>query len=170
MDFSDFHVAHRDECLKAVLASTGDRYAAEEAVAEAFARAWAAWGKVSRHPEPQAWVIRTALNARVSFWRKRCREVPLDSRPAPGQVSPRDGTSAASREVTGITALARRSQRQREVVAFGINPSATPAGAGLWIEVRPETHTSSGPLQHLSYGMRASQIYASGHCPARGSQ
>lgn len=55
-------------------------------------------------------------------------------------------------------------------VAFGISPSAVPAGAGLWIEVRPETHTSSGPLQHLSYGMRASQIYASGHCPARGGQ
>ncbi|HJY93423.1 MAG TPA: sigma factor, partial [Streptosporangiaceae bacterium] len=71
MNFSDFYLAYRDECLRAVLASIGDRYIAEEMVAEAFARAWSAWGKISRHPSPQAWVIRTALNASVSSWRKR---------------------------------------------------------------------------------------------------
>jgi RNA polymerase sigma-70 factor (ECF subfamily) len=33
---------------------------AEENVAEAFARAWASWRKVSRHPAPRAWVVHTA--------------------------------------------------------------------------------------------------------------
>src|SRR5271166_5267645 len=51
-------------------------------------------------------------------------------------------------------------------VAFTINPVALPPGAGLWIEVRPETHSVSGGIQHFSYGMQAAQIYASGHCPA----
>ncbi|HEY1005367.1 MAG TPA: sigma factor, partial [Streptosporangiaceae bacterium] len=70
IDFSDFYARSRDMCLNAVLASTGDRYQAEEMVAEAFARAWACWRKVSHHPSPQAWVVRTALNANVSWWRK----------------------------------------------------------------------------------------------------
>jgi RNA polymerase sigma-70 factor (ECF subfamily) len=46
-------------------------------VAEVFARAWAWWRKVARHPAPRAWVVRTALNAGVSSWRKRRRDQPL---------------------------------------------------------------------------------------------
>jgi len=142
MDFSDFYAAHRDECLKAVLASTGDRDAAEEAVAEAFARAWAAWGKVSRHPEPQAWVIRTALNARVSFWRKRRREVPLDARRGPGAAFPGAGASTGAREVTAVTALARLPQRQREVVALRIFLDLDTARTAQVLGIAPGTVTA----------------------------
>jgi DNA-directed RNA polymerase specialized sigma24 family protein len=39
--FADFYRAARDDCLRAVFASVGDRQAAEDLVAEAFARAWA---------------------------------------------------------------------------------------------------------------------------------
>jgi predicted RNA polymerase sigma factor len=41
----------------------GDLTLAEDLVAEAYARAWASWRKVSRHPAPPAWVVCTALNA-----------------------------------------------------------------------------------------------------------
>src|ERR1700745_2138408 len=74
-DFADFYGRSRDNCLRAVLAGTGDRALAEDLVAEAFARAWASWSKVSRHPAPAAWVVRTALNVRISWWRRRRREV-----------------------------------------------------------------------------------------------
>jgi hypothetical protein len=77
-DFADFYQRTRDDCLRAVLAGTGDRTLAEDLVAEAFARAWASWQKVGRHPAPAAWVVRTALNTRVSWWRRRRREVALD--------------------------------------------------------------------------------------------
>jgi RNA polymerase sigma-70 factor (ECF subfamily) len=73
--FTQFYESARDDCLRVVLASVGDRHQAEDLVAEAFARAWARWRTVSRHPAPQAWVIRTALNARVSWWRLHRREV-----------------------------------------------------------------------------------------------
>lgn len=53
-------------CLRTVLISVGDRDKAQDLVAEAFARACASWRKVSRHPAPAAWVVRTALNANVS--------------------------------------------------------------------------------------------------------
>jgi DNA-directed RNA polymerase specialized sigma24 family protein len=57
---------------------------ARELVAEAFARAWASWEKVGGHPAPQAWVVRTALNVRISRWRRHRREVAV---PDPGMIS-----------------------------------------------------------------------------------
>ncbi|HJZ03634.1 MAG TPA: sigma factor, partial [Streptosporangiaceae bacterium] len=74
-DFAEFYRETKDECLFAVLVSVGDRDTAQDLVAEAFARAWASWASVSRHPAPAAWVVRTALNAGVSRWRRRRREV-----------------------------------------------------------------------------------------------
>ena len=52
---------------------------AEDQLAEAFARAWASWPKVSRHPAPRAWVVRTALNAGASWWQRRSKETALTS-------------------------------------------------------------------------------------------
>jgi RNA polymerase sigma-70 factor (ECF subfamily) len=77
LEFADFYVDSRDICLRAVLTSVVDRSLAEDLVAEAFTRALIAWPKVSRHPAPRAWIVRTALNTRVSWWRKRRKEVPL---------------------------------------------------------------------------------------------
>src|SRR5882762_5959761 len=77
LDFKEFYEADRDVCLRAVLASVGDRQLAEDLVAESFTRAWTGWAKVSRHPSPRAWVVRTALNTRVTWWRRRRREVTL---------------------------------------------------------------------------------------------
>src|SRR5690348_17511373 len=76
-DFAEFYRRSKDECLFTVLVSVGDRDTAQDLVAEAFARAWASWRTVSRHPAPKAWVVRTALNANISWWRRRHREVPV---------------------------------------------------------------------------------------------
>jgi len=112
--FVDFYQASRDGCLRAVMVSTGDRQLAEELVAEAFARAWAAWPDVSRHPAPAAWVVRTALNTGVSSWRKRRREVPLEGHDAPAAAE------TATVDVAVMNALRRLPGRQREVVALRI--------------------------------------------------
>lgn len=69
--FAHFFEAGWDPCLRAVAASIGDMALAEDQTAEAFARAWASWDKVSRHPAPRAWVVRTALNAGANWWRRR---------------------------------------------------------------------------------------------------
>ena len=76
-EFVEFYETNKDRCLRAVAAGGVDPHLAEELVAEAFARAWRSWAKVSRHPAPVAWVVRTAVNTRVSWWRRRRREVPL---------------------------------------------------------------------------------------------
>jgi DNA-directed RNA polymerase specialized sigma24 family protein len=59
-DFADFYRDVKDDCLRTVVISTGDRELAQDLVAEAFARACASWRKVARHPNPKAWVVRTA--------------------------------------------------------------------------------------------------------------
>ena len=70
-DFAAFYEGSRDDCLRTVLAVVRDVDKAQDLVAEAFARAWASWRRVSRHPAPRAWVVRTALNLGVSSWRWR---------------------------------------------------------------------------------------------------
>lgn len=77
LEFTSFYAAARGDCLRIVLVTVGDRQLAEDLVAEAFTRAWASWRTVRRHPAPQAWVVRTALNLNVSWWRHRRRETAL---------------------------------------------------------------------------------------------
>jgi RNA polymerase sigma factor (sigma-70 family) len=116
-DFAAFYAAARDDCLRIVLVNVGDRDLAEDLVAEGFTRAWMAWRKVSQHPAPRAWVVRTALNLHVSWWRRRRREVALadhDVAAAPGQYGDQDSG------IDSWLAAALRSLplRQREVLTL----------------------------------------------------
>lgn len=54
MDFAEFYREAKDDCLRTVLVSVGDRDPAQELVAEAFARAWASWRTVSSHSAPRS--------------------------------------------------------------------------------------------------------------------
>ena len=114
-EFAEFFRASWEPCLRAVVAVVGSLQPAEDQVAEAFAKAWASWRKVRRHPAPRAWVVRTALNTGASWWRRRRRELPLANHDvtAPGDLG--DGLDA-----TLLTALWRLPPRQREVIALRI--------------------------------------------------
>jgi DNA-directed RNA polymerase specialized sigma24 family protein len=113
--FVEFFKESWDPCLRAVAASTGDMLRAEDQVAEAFARAWGSWRKVSRHPAPRAWVVRTALNAGASWWRRSAREVPLFDHDVAAPVSPGAGLDAAV-----LTAVRGLPVRQREVIVLRV--------------------------------------------------
>lgn len=99
-----------------VLVSVGDRDTAQELVAEAFARAWASWREVSRHPAPEAWVVRTALNVSVSRWRRRRREVAVADPGMVADVAATDGAGPVDPRL--IAAIMRLPARQRQVVAL----------------------------------------------------
>lgn len=99
-----------------VLVSVGDRDAAQELVAEAFARAWASWREVSRHPAPKAWVVRTALNVSISRWRRRRREVAVADPGMVADVAATDGAGPVDPRL--MAALMRLPARQRQVVAL----------------------------------------------------
>ena len=112
-EFAEFYAAAWGECLRIVMVSVADRPLAEDLVAEAFARAWGSWRKVRGLADPRAWVIRVAMNARVSWWRRHRREVTLGSQ---------DGMAAGGQDLaldsSLVAALRRLPVRQREVIAL----------------------------------------------------
>jgi RNA polymerase sigma-70 factor (sigma-E family) len=113
-EFQEFYAASKDACLRAVVAHVGDRQLAEDLVAEAFTRAWVSWRTVGRHPAPTAWVVRTALNTRISWWRRQRREVALED----GLHVERAVVDDAGLDHDLLAALRGLPPRQREVVVF----------------------------------------------------
>jgi RNA polymerase sigma-70 factor (ECF subfamily) len=114
-EFAEFFAASWDACLRAVAATTGNMTLAEDQTAEAFARAWASWHKVSRHPAPKAWVVRAALNAGASWWHRRSKETALSGHDIAAAESQGTGLEAAV-----LTALRRLPARQREVIVLRV--------------------------------------------------
>jgi RNA polymerase sigma-70 factor (sigma-E family) len=153
-DFAEFYAGSRDDCLRTVLATVRDADKAQDLVAEAFARAWASWRSVSRHPAPRAWVVRTALNLSVSSWRRHRRELPLTGHepPARGPAS-----SVADTELTAV--LQRLPARQRQVVALRIFLDLDTAQTAEVLGIAPGTVTA-----HLTRALTAlrAELAASG--------
>ena len=112
-EFAEFYAVAWDDCRRIVMVSAGDRALAEDLVAEAFTRAWASWPKVRGLAEPRAWIIRSALNAHVSWWRRHRREVALGSHDATATTSQDPGLDGSL-----VAALRRLPVRQRQVIAL----------------------------------------------------
>jgi RNA polymerase sigma-70 factor (ECF subfamily) len=125
----------------------GDRRLAEDLVAEGFARAWASWPKVSKHPAPRAWVLRTALNVRVSWWRRRRRELALMGVDRVSPPAPVEGIDPSI-----MAALDRLSPRQREVVVLRVLLDLDTHSTATVLGIAPGTVTA-----HLSRAADALQ-------------
>jgi RNA polymerase sigma-70 factor (ECF subfamily) len=85
-DFEAFVTKHENRLYRAALAITGNKPDAEDAVQEAFIRAYERAPEFNSEEHEKAWLIRVTVNlcnSRLrSPWRKR-RESLLDSYPAP---------------------------------------------------------------------------------------
>ena len=131
-EFTEFYTSAKDDCLRIVLVSVGDRQLAEDLVAEAFTRAWMSWRKVRDHPSPRAWVVRTALNVHVSWWRRRRREVLADGASVPPSSAADLPPGLDEVLVRAIRALPLR---QREVITlrvfFDLDTEATATTLGI---------------------------------------
>ena len=69
-EFSAWYRTLWPPVLRAVTVTVGDRDLAEEAVAEAFARALARWPGPTEFDSPAAWLHRVAVNEVRSRWRR----------------------------------------------------------------------------------------------------
>jgi len=133
-DFGLFYARSKDAVLRAVLVATGGHAAAEDAVAEAYTRAYHRWDAVREHPNPTAWVLRTALNCQRSWWRRLVREVPgpVPERPIPGDdVEPVPGR--VRQLVAGLP------RRQREVLALRVLADLSAEETGRLLGIAPAT-------------------------------
>lgn len=113
LEFAAFYATNRDAVYRAVLLATRHPERSEDAVQEAFARAYDRWEQVAAMDRPRAWVIRVALNVSTSWWRRIRRELanPPD-RPGAPDERPLDGD---------LTRLVwELPLRQRQVVALRV--------------------------------------------------
>jgi RNA polymerase sigma-70 factor (ECF subfamily) len=121
-EFEEFYLATKDVAYRAVLVVAGDRASADDAVSEAYARALARWSTLREHPQPLAWVLRTAVNVQRSWWRRLRREA-LGTVPESGaEPSLPVGADPALRDA--IRALPTR---QREVLGLRLIAELTAA-------------------------------------------
>lgn len=69
-EFADFYAASFRRLVGQLYAMIGDQCEAQDAVQEAFVRAWARRGKIDRNVAPEAWVRVTAWRIAASRWRR----------------------------------------------------------------------------------------------------
>lgn len=94
--FDAFYRASRQRLFDTVYALTGNAAEAQDAVHEAYARAWQRWSKVGDYGDPEAWVRTVARRVAVSRWRRarnrgvahrRLGEPPPLAGPGPDKVA-----------------------------------------------------------------------------------
>jgi len=74
-EFNAFYAGSSRRVFGQLYAMTGNRVEAEDAVAEAYARAWQRWSQVRDCDSPEAWVRRVASRIAVSNWRKAVNRI-----------------------------------------------------------------------------------------------
>ena len=82
--FASFYEEVRDRVFQTVLVTGRHPTRAEDAVGDAFAKAYEKWESVGRMANPTGWVIRVAINRYNSDWRIWRRELadPPDAGPS----------------------------------------------------------------------------------------
>jgi RNA polymerase sigma-70 factor (ECF subfamily) len=113
-EFSDFYAASFRRLVGQLYLMTGDHAEAQDAVQEAFVRAWAHRGKLDRLGAPEAWVRSAAWHIAVSRW-NRARLGRLLTR-APSRPLAVDGPSPD--HVALIEALRKLPAEQRRALVL----------------------------------------------------
>ncbi|MFG3706922.1 SigE family RNA polymerase sigma factor [Micromonospora sp. NPDC047670] len=68
--FEEFYAANFQALTLQLYAYTADVGQAQDAVQEAFSRAWARWDRLVRYERPAAWVRTVAMNVVRNRWRR----------------------------------------------------------------------------------------------------
>ena len=110
--FGLFYKDNSGPVFRALLAGTLNRAAAEDATAEAFARALAHWDTVASHPNPKAWVLRVAWNHHRSSWRRWEARWSVDQQ----EPSPQPAESWVDPDL--VAAIRGLPRGQREVIVL----------------------------------------------------
>ncbi|HET6857008.1 MAG TPA: SigE family RNA polymerase sigma factor [Streptomyces sp.] len=113
-DFDAFYAATAKRLVATVYAVTGDLAEAEDAVQEAYVRAWQRWDRVSREGDPLPWVRTVAVRLAISTWRRTHSRVRAHFRHGP----PADLPSLSADRVALVGALSELTAEQRQAVVL----------------------------------------------------
>ncbi|MGY3518798.1 RNA polymerase sigma factor [Micromonospora sp. PTRAS2] len=113
-EFDAFYSASAHRVLGQLYAMVGNRAEAEDAVAEAYARAWDRWAAVRGCDSPEAWVRRVAYRVAVSAWRKTVNRMRAHRR----EVTEQRVDAASVDHVAIVAALRHIPAEQRRAVVL----------------------------------------------------
>jgi RNA polymerase sigma-70 factor, ECF subfamily len=148
--FEEFYSGTVRRVTAQVFAMLGDLSESEDAVAEAYAKAWQHWPSVSGMNDPVAWVRTVAYRQKVSAWRSATRRVAAYRRHGAQPDVPALGPD----HVALVEAMRRIPEAQRRaVVLFHL--------VGLTVEeVAAETGAPVGTVKaRLSRGRKALALH-----------
>jgi RNA polymerase sigma factor (sigma-70 family) len=86
LDFAPWYGSVADGVTRRVSAAVGDPLLGREAAAEAFARAYERWPRVSTMESPEGWVYRVAVNICRRSWQQRTLESRALARMLPAAI------------------------------------------------------------------------------------
>lgn len=143
MEGEDFDAAFRDlfrPAFRVAYRILGNVPDAEDAAAEALARACVKWRRVGALPYRDAWVMRVTANVAVDMVRKRRVPLAVDE-------TLDDASEETVRRLAVVGALQSVSRRQREVLALrfiaGLPEAEVAESLGLSVN-SVKTHTARG--------------------------
>ncbi|MBL7254197.1 sigma-70 family RNA polymerase sigma factor [Paractinoplanes lichenicola] len=113
-DFDSFYALSSRRVLAHVAMMVGSRAEAEDAVAEAYLRAWNRWHKISKYENPEAWVRQVAYRQAVSTWRKAVNRIQAHWRETTDQTVDELGPD----HVAIVAALRKIPADQRRVIVL----------------------------------------------------
>lgn len=126
-----------------------DHHMAQEVAQETLARAYERWGRLSRHPRPEAWVMNAAWKVSLELERRRGRGLPYHVIPDRATLE----EDIVDRPLL-TAALRRLTKRQRTVViaryyfGYDVQQSATLLGMTP-SQVKTATHEASNRLRTM---------------------
>ncbi|MEV4202021.1 SigE family RNA polymerase sigma factor [Micromonospora globbae] len=112
--FDEFYQGSRQRLLGFVFVLTGNLAEAQDAVQEAYIRAWQRWSTVSGYDDPEAWVRVVATRIAVSRWRSLRSRARAYLRHGATETVPPPGTET----VEVVAALRRLPEEQRTALAL----------------------------------------------------
>lgn len=112
-DFDAFYTATAKRLVATVYAMTGDVAEAEDAVQEAYIRAWQRWDRLTRDDEePLPWVRTVAMRLAISAWRRARGRLRAQFRHGPQADVP----ELSADRVALMSALRELNPEQRQAV------------------------------------------------------
>ncbi len=132
-EFDDFYAASARRVVAQVYAMVGDLGEAEDAVQEAYARAWQRWRVVGTYGDPIAWVRTVAYRIAVSSWRRARNRVLAQRRSesarGPEHVDP--DALALMQALQQIPAAQRRAIVLHHLVGLSVKETADETGNSI---------------------------------------
>jgi RNA polymerase sigma-70 factor (ECF subfamily) len=113
-DFDEFYATSYRRLVGQVYAMVGDLAEAEDAVQEAYCRAWQRRAKLRDYDSPEAWVRTVAYRIAVSSWRRAAHRLLAHQRHGDARQLPGPGPE----HLTMVDALRRIPTDQRRVIVL----------------------------------------------------